>query len=31
VHNLTEILDGGIDEIVQALVTEHQRTQLASQ
>jgi peptide chain release factor 1 len=31
VHNLTEILDGDIEEIVQALVTDHQRTLLASQ
>jgi peptide chain release factor 1 len=31
VHNLSEALDGDIDEIVQALVTDHQRAQLASQ
>ena len=31
VHNLTEILDGGLDELVQALVTDHQRTLLAAQ
>jgi peptide chain release factor 1 len=31
VHNLSEILDGDIDAILQALVTEHQRTLLASQ
>ncbi|UCE02372.1 MAG: peptide chain release factor 1 [Candidatus Latescibacterota bacterium] len=30
VHNLSEILDGDIDDVVQALVTEHQRAQLAS-
>jgi peptide chain release factor 1 len=31
VHNLTAILDGDLDEIVQALVTDHQRAQLAAQ
>jgi peptide chain release factor 1 len=31
VHNLSEALDGDIDEIVQALVRDHQRAQLASQ
>jgi peptide chain release factor 1 len=31
VHNLSEILDGDLDEIVQALVTDHQRAQLAAQ
>ena len=31
VHNLTEILDGGLDELVQALITDYQRTLLAAQ
>lgn len=31
VHNLSEALDGDIEEIVQALVTDYQRAQLASQ
>ncbi len=31
VHNLSEALDGDIDDIVQALVTDHQRAQLAAQ
>ncbi len=31
VHNLMEILDGEIDALIQALLTDHQRTQLASQ
>ena len=31
VHNLNEALDGDIDEIVQALITDYQRAQLASQ
>ena len=30
VHNLTAILEGDLDDIVQALRTEHQRTQLAA-
>lgn len=31
VHNLTSILEGDLDEVIQALVTEHQRAQLAAQ
>ena len=31
VHNLTEVLDGDLDDVIQALVTEHQRTLLAAQ
>ena len=31
VHNLTEVLNGDLDAILQALVTEHQRALLASQ
>ena len=31
VHNISEILDGALDELIQALVTDHQRTLLASQ
>ena len=31
VHNLTGILDGDLDDIIQALVTDHQRSQLAAQ
>lgn len=31
VHNLHEVLEGDLDEIVQGLVTEYQRAQLAAQ
>jgi peptide chain release factor 1 len=31
VHNLTEVLNGDLDAILQALITEHQRALLASQ
>jgi peptide chain release factor 1 len=31
VHNLTEVLEGDLEEIVQGLVTDHQRAQLAAQ
>ncbi len=31
VHNLTDVLDGDLDDVIQALVTEHQRTLLAAQ
>ena len=31
VHNLAAILDGNLDEVIQALVTDHQRAQLAAQ
>jgi peptide chain release factor 1 len=31
VHNLTEVLDGDLDDVIQALVNEHQRTLLAAQ
>jgi peptide chain release factor 1 len=31
VHNLFEVLEGDLDEIVQGLVTDHQRAQLAAQ
>jgi peptide chain release factor 1 len=31
VHNLHEVLEGDLDEIVQGLVTDHQRAQLAAQ
>ena len=31
VHNLAAILEGNLDEVVQALVTDHQRAQLAAQ
>ena len=31
VHNLAAILEGDIDEVIQALATDHQRAQLAAQ
>jgi len=31
VHNLAGVLDGDLDDVIQALVTEHQRAQLAAQ
>ena len=31
VHNLTEVLDGDLDDVIQALVNEHQRALLAAQ
>ncbi len=31
VHNLAEVLDGDLDAVIQALVTEHQRMLLAAQ
>ena len=31
VHNLSEVLEGDLDEVVQGLVTDHQRAQLAAQ
>jgi peptide chain release factor 1 len=31
VHNLQAILDGDLDDVIQALVTDHQRAQLAAQ